>query len=297
MIRRSLVCLALLAGLGRCQVLSSSYGSINSTWHLGQFDTSSWNRPFEPFQISGPIHYVGTSELAAYLIVTPQGHVLIDGGLPESAPLIEGAIRQLGFKVGDVKVLLTTQAHFDHVGSLAALQKASGGTVMVMDGDAALVEAGGKGDYLFGDRVLFPPAHVDRVLKDGDTVALGGINLTALLTPGHTKGCTTWTTEIADGGRTLKVLFAGSTSVNEGTALPSMPTYPTVGADYERAFRVQAALAPDIWLAAHAGQFGLLAKREKQMAGGSNPFIDPGGWKRSVETRRAAHAALLGASR
>lgn len=258
-----------------------------------QFDTSTWNLPFEPFAVAGPVHYVGTSELAAYLIVTPQGHVLIDGGLPESAPLIERSIRQLGFKVEDVEVLLTTQAHFDHVGSLAALQKASGGKVMVMEGDAALVQAGGKGDYLFGDRLPFPAVKVDRVLKDGDTVTLGGITLKAALTPGHTKGCTTWTTAIAEGGRTLNVLFAGSTGVNPGTVLPSMPTYPTIGADYDRAFRVQASLSPDIWLAAHASLFGLADKREKQKAGGPNPFIDPEGWKQSVENRRKAHAALL----
>jgi len=256
-----------------------------------QFDSSSWNQPFAPFTIAGPIHYVGTSELGVYLITTSAGHILIDGGLPESAPLIERSIRQLGFKVEDIKVLLTTQAHFDHVGSLAALQKASGGTVMVMHGDAALVEAGGRGDYLFGDSQPFPPTKVGRVLRDGDTVTLGGITLTAVLTPGHTKGCTTWTTSIAEGGRTLSVLFAGSTGVNPGTVLPSMPTYPTIGEDYERAFRIQAGLTPDIWLAAHASLFGLVDKRERQKAGGPNPFIDPDGWKESVETRRKAHGA------
>jgi metallo-beta-lactamase class B len=262
-----------------------------------QIDTSTWNLPHEPFRIAGPIHYVGTAELAAYLIQTPQGHVLIDGGLPESAPLIEQSIRRLGLKVEDVEILLTTQAHFDHVGSLAALKRASGGTVMVMAGDAALVEAGGKGDFLFGDTLPFPAVTVDRVLQDGDTVSLGGISLKARLTPGHTKGCTTWTTEIVEGGRRLSVVFAGSTSVNPGTVLPSMPSYPSVGADYARAFAVQASLRPDIWLAAHAGQFGLVEKRAKQRAGGANPFIDPAGWAASVESRRAAHAKLPGASR
>lgn len=150
-------------------VFLSSMAVLAAVPAARQFDTSTWNLPFEPFAVAGPVHYVGTSELAAYLIVTPQGHVLIDGGLPESAPLIERSIRQLGFKVEDVEVLLTTQAHFDHVGSLAALQKASGGKVMVMEGDAALVQAGGKGDYLFGDRLPFPAVKVDRVLKDGDT--------------------------------------------------------------------------------------------------------------------------------
>jgi metallo-beta-lactamase class B len=273
----------------RCVVFMTLTVALTAGPAARQFDASSWNRPFEPFTIAGPIHYVGTSELAAFLITTPAGHALIDGGLPESAPLIERSIRQLGFKVEDVELLLTTQAHFDHVGSLAALQKASGGKVMVMAGDAALVEAGGKGDYLFGDSQQFPAVKVDRVLQDGDIVNLGGITLKAVLTPGHTKGCTTWTTEIADGGRTLKVAFAGSTGVNPGTVLPSMPTYPTIGADFDRAFKAQAALTPDIWLAAHASLFGLAEKRANQKTGGPNPFIDPDGWKRSVETRRQAH--------
>jgi metallo-beta-lactamase class B len=278
--------------LRRSFLLSSLTVALAAAPVAGQFDTSSWNRPYPPFTVAGPVHYVGTSELGAYLITTPAGHVLIDGGLPESAPLIERSIRDLGFKIDAVEVLLITQAHFDHVGSLAALQKASGGKVMVMTGDAALVEAGGKGDFLFGDGQLFPKVKVDRVLQDGDTVTLGGITLKAVLTPGHTKGCTTWTTEIADAGRRYKVLFAGSTGVNPGTVLPSMPTYPAIGADYDRAFRAQAALTPDIWLAAHASLFGLADKREKQKAGGPNPFIDPDGWKQSVESRRAAHAEL-----
>jgi metallo-beta-lactamase class B len=251
-----------------------------------------WNRPFEAFRIAGPIHYVGTEDLAAYLITTPQGHILIDGALPEGAPLIEQSIRAVGFKVEDVKVLLTTQAHFDHVGSLAALQKASGGQVMAMAGDAELLPAGGKGDYLFGDGSPFPPVKVDRVLKHGDTVTLGGVTLRALHTPGHTKGSTTWQMAIVDEGRPLSVVFPASTSVNPGTVLPSMPTYPNVGDDYEKTFTMQAALAPDIWLGAHGSCFGLKDKRARQKAGEVNPFIDPQGWKTSVARRHAAHKAL-----
>jgi len=284
MLRAAILALLVTAGVTTQQPPPSS----------SAIDTSNWNVPFPPFKVAGPIYYVGTAELAAYLVTTPQGHILIDGGLPESAPLIAEAIGKAGFKVEDVEVLLTTQAHFDHVGSLAALQKMSGGKVMVMTGDAALVEAGGKGDYLFGDKLLFPPAKVDRVLKDGDTVVLGGVTLKAMHTPGHTKGCTTWTTTIRDGGKDLLVVFPGSTSVNAGTVLPSMPTYPTVGADYDRTFAIQAALSPDIWLGAHASFFGLAEKRERQKAGGPNPFIDPEGWKTSVATRRANHETLKG---
>lgn len=250
---------------------------------------ANWNTPFPPFRIAGPLHYVGTAELAAFLIETPDGHVLIDGGLPEGVPVIAEAIAAAGFDVDDIEILLTTQAHFDHVGSLAGLQKLSGGKVMVMKGDAELVESGGRGDYLFGDTATFPAVRVDRVLKDGDTVTLGGITLTALHTPGHTKGSTTWTTTIVADGRPLSVVFPASTSVNPGTTLPSMPSYPEVGADYLRTFDRQASLSPDIWLGGHGSFFGLADKRARQLAGEPNPFIDPEGWPRSVASRRAAH--------
>ena len=255
---------------------------------------SDWNRPFPPFKVAGPIHYVGTADLAVFLVTTPEGHILIDGALPEGAPLIVDSMKKLGFRIEDVEVLLTTQAHFDHVGSLAELEKRSGGKVMAMAGDAELIEGGGKGDYLFGDKAQFPPAPVSRVLKDGDTVTLGGITLKALHTPGHTKGSTTWTTTIDDGGRTLSVVFPASTSVNPGTMLPSMPSYPAVGADYRRTFEIQAALRPDIWLGGHGSFFGLADKRARQEAGEPNPFIDPEGWRRSVATRRANHEKLPG---
>jgi metallo-beta-lactamase class B len=258
------------------------------------FDTASWNQPFEPFRVVGPVHYVGTNELCAYLIATPEGHILIDGGLPESAPLIQHSIAALGFKAGDIKVFLTTQAHADHVGSLAALRRGTNAQVMVMAGDAELVENGGKTDYLFGDRLLFAPVHVDRVLQDGDTVSLGGVTLTAHLTPGHTKGSTTWTTTVSEGGKPLSVLFAGSTAVNQGTRLDGMPTYPNVRADFERAFAVQASLSPDVWLGSHSSVFGLEDKRERQKKGEANPFIDPEGWKESVARRKAVFDRLVG---
>ena len=253
---------------------------------------SEWNTPFEAFQAAGPIYYVGTADLAAFLITTPQGHILIDGALPEGAVLIEQGIRALGFKVTDVKILLNTQAHYDHVGSLSAMQKASGGQVMVMEGDAELIASGGKGDYLFGDRYPFPATKVDRVLKHGDTVSLGGLTLRALHTPGHTKGSTTWQTAIVDDGRPLTVIFSASTSVNPGTELPTMATYPTVGADYEKTFRMLSELRPDVWFGGHGSFFGLKDKRARQKAGEVNPFVDPAGWKASVDRRWAAHKAL-----
>jgi metallo-beta-lactamase class B len=247
-----------------------------------------WNQPVTPFRIIGNIHYVGTNELAAYLLTTSAGHILIDGGLPESAPLIEQSIRTLGFKVEDVKILLTTQAHFDHVGSMAALAKASGGQVMVMVGDQEIVEHGGKGDYLFGDTATFPPTKVTRVLRDGAPVSLGGTTLTALATPGHTRGCTTFTTTVEEGGRPLLVVFPGSTSVNPGTRLLRDESYPGIKADYEKTFQTLASLKADVFLGAHTGFFDLAGKRERLDRGEKpNPFIDPAGYKEWLARTKA----------
>ena len=243
-----------------------------------------WNRPYEPFRVIGSIYYVGTGELGTYLIATPAGHVLIDGGLPQSTPVIEAAIEKAGFKVSDIRILLTTQAHFDHVGTLAALAARSHGQVMVMEGDADLVEHGGHGDYLFGDKSPFDPVKVSRVLKDGERVTLGDQVLVAHRTPGHTKGCTTWTTTVRDNGLSYAVVFAGSTTVNPGTRLVHDPSYPGIRADYERSFRVLGAMHPDVFLGAHAGFFDLDGKRQRQIAGATpNPFIDPKGFAEMVQ--------------
>jgi metallo-beta-lactamase class B len=160
-----------------------------------------WNRPFEPFRIIGNVHYVGTNELGAYLITSKEGHALIDGGFAETAPLILASIRALGFDPKDVKMLLTTQAHMDHVGSMAGLKAATGAQTVIMEQDAAVMERGGQRDFTFGDSFTFPPVRVDRRLKDGAMVRVGDTTLTARLTAGHTQGCTTWTMTADDGGR------------------------------------------------------------------------------------------------
>jgi metallo-beta-lactamase class B len=243
-----------------------------------------WNKPVEPFRIIGSIYYVGTNELGAYLVKTPEGAILLDGGLPESAPLIAHSIEAIGVPLISVKILLTTQAHYDHVGSLAELAQKTGGRIMVMAGDAELVEKGGHGDYLFGDTMPFPPAKVGEVLHDGSTVTLGGTTLVAHLTPGHTKGCTTWSTTVREDGLTYSVVFPGSGSVNPGTRLVKDPSYPGIRADYEKTFRVLSAMHPDVFLGAHAGFFGLDDKRAALVAGKTpNPFIDPAGFQALVK--------------
>jgi metallo-beta-lactamase class B len=253
-------------------------------------DTASWNKPSPPLRIAGPVHFVGTAELAAFLVTTPAGHVLIDGGLPESAPLIEQSIRTLGFDPRQIRVLLITQAHYDHVGSLAHFQRLGGARVEVMDGDVSLIESGGRTDYLFGqnERYYFAPVKVDRSLRDGDTVVLGGVTLTARKTPGHTPGSTTWLTQVEEGGRSLTVVFSASTSINPGTRLVDRPSYPGIADDYARSFAVLESLRPDVFLGGHTGFFKLEEKRARLGQGGQNPFVDPEGFRAYVAERKKA---------
>ena len=285
-----------LTAWARAALATVAFFALAGSWASGQTDEErpEWNQPAPPFRILGNIHYVGTNELAAYLLTTPEGHILIDGGLPESAPLIEASIRKLGFKVEDVKILLTTQAHFDHVGSLAALAKDSGGQVMVMVGDQEIVEQGGKGDYLFGDKPSFPATQVARVLRDGTPVTLGGTTLKAIATPGHTRGCTTFTTSVEEDGRPLLVVFPGSTSVNPGTRLVKHESYPGIKADYEQTFATLSSLAPDVFLGAHTGFFDLAGKRERLLKGEKpNPFIDPAGYKKWIQEMKSRFDKLV----
>ena len=217
---------------------------------IGAQDTG--NAPVEPFRIAGNLYYVGTTDLGSYLVTTPAGHILIDGGFAATAPLIEASIARLGFKVADVTVLLNTQGHADHAGGFAALKQATGARLMVSDKDADAIERGGARDFSLGDTMTFPPATVDRRLKDGDTVALGGTILTAHLTPGHTQGCTTWTFDVRDAARLLRVVDLCGLSILSGTRVSGMPGYPEIAADYERTFATLRALPVDVFIGAHA---------------------------------------------
>src|SRR6266404_70737 len=193
-----------------------------------------WTEPFPPFRIAGNLYYVGSKGLASYLITTPQGHILINSDLEESVPLIRASVEKLGFKFGDIRVLLISHAHWDHDGGSAAIKRLTGATYMVMDADVPVVESGGKTDFQYGSQPpsLYPPTKVDRVLHDGDVVKLGGVTLVAHLTPGHTKGCTTWTMRVEDGGKTYDVVIVGSPNVNAGYRLVNNSLYPQIAQDY-----------------------------------------------------------------
>jgi metallo-beta-lactamase class B len=237
-----------------------------------------WHRAIPGFKIAGNLYYVGTADLAVYLIATPQGNILINSDFPEDVPTIRKSIEQLGFKYADTKILLSSHAHGDHDAATSIVQKETGARVMVMDGDVAEVESTRSGR---------PGAHVDRVLHDGDTVMLGGSTLTAHLTPGHTKGCTTWTMQVNDGGRRLNAVIIGSPNVNAGTVLVGNKNYPQIAEDFMKTFKVLKSLPVDLFLGAHGAYFGMLAKYDRLKTGGANPFIDPAGYKAYVEEREA----------
>ncbi|MEO7271565.1 MAG: subclass B3 metallo-beta-lactamase [Vicinamibacterales bacterium] len=254
---------------------------------------SPWTERIAPYTVMGNIHYVGTLDLSSFLITSPQGHVLIDTGVEANADAILANIKTLGFDVKDIRVMLTTQAHYDHVAAFARLKQASGARVLVSVADAPLVEGGGKDDYLFGAQYNFPPTKVDATIRDGEVVKVGPIALTAHLTPGHTKGDTTWTMAVADsGGKTRHVVFLGSTSVNPGTLLVNNPKYPGIAADYQRAFEVEKGLTCEVFLAAHGSQFGGPAK-SAAAAKGDAVFIDPEGCRAAIERSEKAFLAEL----
>jgi len=254
-----------------------------STCHAVPAD---WTTPLTPFKISGNLYYVGSRDLAAFLVATPQGNILINSNLESSPPQIRAAVEQLGFQWADVKILLTSQVHYDHVAGAAQILRETHARHMVMDGDVSAMQSGGATDF---DPTLprFPPAKVDRTLHDGDTVQLGGTTLTAHKTAGHTQGCTTWTLQTHEGPRTLNVVIVGGWAANPDVRLISKPghpaSYPTIAADFDRTFKTLAALPCDIFLGAHGNYFNMLPKLTQAN------WIDPQGYQKAVADHKAAY--------
>ena len=242
---------------------------------------SGWTDPFPAHRIVGPVYYVGTADLACYLVTSPSGHILINTGLAESGPMIRKSIEDLGFKITDIKILLTNQAHFDHVAAFPEIKKASGARFFATEGDKAVLEDGGRSDFLLGESSRFTPIKVDRVLKDDETISLGDLKLRVHLTPGHTKGSVTYSMMVRENGRNYDVVFANMPSVI-GAPLLENKKYPGIAADFAKSFRVQKALACDVFLAAHASHYDL--PKKYKLGYNPNAFVDPEGYKAAIVT-------------
>jgi metallo-beta-lactamase class B len=247
--------------------------------------------PFPAFRIVDNLYYVGSKESAVYLVTTSQGHILINSNVEAGVPLIRTSVESLGFKFSDIKILLISHAHWDHNGGAATIKKLTGAKYMVMEGDVPVVESGGKSDFHYGTDpdALYPPTTVDRVLRDGDEVKLGSAVLTARLTPGHTRGCTTWTMKVKDGSKTRNVVIIGSPNVNPGYKLVNNDVYPKMAQDFERTFTVLKSLPVDYFLGAHGSYFDMEKKYARANTGATtNVFIDPEGYKNFVADREQA---------
>jgi metallo-beta-lactamase class B len=259
---------------------------VLATVALGQSDpvSRSWNQPVEPFRIAGNLYYVGASDITSFLIATPKGHIVLDGGFVETVPMILANIRKLGFDPKDVKILLNSHAHVDHAGGLAELKRATGAKLYASRGDIPQLARGGLDDPQFGDKYPFPPVHADRIVEDGQRVTLGGTTLVAHLTPGHTPGCTTWTMRAAG----KNVVFVGSPTA-PGYRLTNNPRYPNAVQDYRKQFATLKSLGCNVFLGSHGNFFGLadMIAGKKKFAGCDEYHAFVAGVERRFEERVA----------
>lgn len=253
---------------------------------------SNWHEPFPAHRVVGNVYYVGSKDLATFLITTPEGHILINSGFERTVPLIQRSMESLGFKLTDVKILLASHAHSDHVAGHALLQKLTGAKVYVMRGDDEVIASGGKGQYLYTtDR--WEPCRVDRVLEDREEVKLGGVTLVARRTPGHTRGCTTWTWRAADGGKQYDIVVIGSPNVNPGFQLINNQDYPEIAADFARTFEVLKSLPCDVFLGAHGSYYGMVERYDLLTKGQADVFVNPEGYKKYVAQKEQAFRQAL----
>lgn len=235
----------------------------------------------EAYKVIGNIYYVGSTDISSHVISTPAGLILLDTGTAAMVPVIRGNVEKLGFRLQDIKIILSSHAHFDHVEGHAEMQALTGAEVMAVGEDATAIASGVDNSALGAQG--WKPVKVNRILKHGDSVSLGGVTMQAHLTPGHTKGCTTWTMTVQDGGRAYLVVFVGGISINEGVKLLKNARHPGIVDDYARTFRLLKELNADVFLAQHPNIYGMADKLQRQKAGGSpNPFIDPQGYQRVI---------------
>lgn len=245
---------------------------------------------YPPVRIVGNLYYVGTRDLASYLIATDAGHILINSGYASSVPIIRDNIEALGFNFEDIQIISTAHAHNDHVGGLGEIKRLTGAETHMHVADIPILVSGGDDDYRYpsGRGVLFEPIEVDRPLHDGDTIELGGSTLTVHLHAGHTKGAISFSLAIEENGTNYDVLIANMGTVNDSVNLTYMPGYPEIVDDYEKTFAAQKAMSPDIWVASHAGQFDMHDKYQPGMEYSPDNFFDPDGWHRKVAEYEAA---------
>ena len=256
-----------------------------------------WAKPFPGHRVIGNLYAVGTYDLASFLITSQDGHILINTGLEDSTSLIRENIESLGFRLEDVRILLTTQAHWDHTAALADIKAVADAEMWATAGDAPVLEDGGFSDPHFGGRESFAPVKVDRILTDAEVIELGETRLTVLETPGHTVGSSSYTMTVREAGRDYAVVIANMGSINAGKRLVVEPTYPGVAEDFAETFRRQKLLPVDVWVASHGSQYGLHEKYKAGQPYDPDTFVDPAGFLAEVERLERVYLEQVAAER
>lgn len=291
---RSVLKTALFISASLCGILCISL-PCSAQVNEPDFHNPSWSQPYKPFRIAGNLYYVGTYELASYLITTPAGHILVNTGLAASADIISRNIEALGFKASDIKILLTNQAHFDHMGGMAAIQKMSDAQMMADEGDVAVIQDGGSSDYVLGGNgIMFQPLKVDRVLHNGDEITLGDMKLEVLHHPGHTRGSCSYLFTVKDDKRSYKVLLANMPKMLDDVNPAGMPGYPNVGKDFEYTYAAMPRVKFDLWLAPHASQFHLHDKHKEGDPYNPSAFKDRKGYLATIKQLHEEYLAKAG---
>lgn len=247
-----------------------------------------WDEPEEPVKIVGPLHFVGTKGLGAFLFTTSEGHILMNTGMPASGPMMVDSIRKLGFRPEDIKMMINGHAHIDHAGAFAFFKQQFGAQLAVMKDDVSAMESGDRDDFKYANDFVYPPVKVDRILRDGETIRMGDVLLTAYHTPGHTRGATTWVANLFVDGKAYVVAFPDGAGFNPGYRVAKNPSYPGITEDYRRTHHVLEMLKPDIWLAQHNEYYDLEGKRKRAQTEGVNAWVDPEGYRRWVAGKKRA---------
>lgn len=275
-------------------ILSASLFSFAQQLTEPEHTPAEWFASFPPFRIAGNLYYVGTADLACYLITTPKGNILINTGLAASAAMLKANMEALGFKLKDTKILLTTQAHYDHMGAMAKIKQLTGAQLMVDERDKEVAEDGGRSDYaLGGNHSTYQPVAVDRILYNGDVVQLGGMKLVLLNHPGHTKGSCSFVFEVKDKERSYKVLIANMPTIVTDHKFSEVTAYPEIAKDYAYTLSVMKKLTFDIWLSSHASQFNLHSKYKPGNGYRPAAFIDRKGYDKAINELQLAYDQRL----
>jgi metallo-beta-lactamase class B len=263
-----------------------SLGSGGTSAQQAQTEAD-WNAPFPAHRVIDNVYFVGTAQLGSFLITTPGGHILVNSDFESTVPSIRKSVEELGFEFGDIEILIGSHAHRDHMEADALVKELTGATVMAMEQDVPALRAmqpGGK------------PHPIDRVLRDGDEVKLGGVTLTAHLTPGHTKGCTSWGLDVRENGNTYRALIVCSFGVNDNYTLVNNRDHPEIASDYVATFAKARALPVDVFLGSHGFFYGMPEKYEaskKRKDGEPNPFVDRAGYLSHIATQEQRFTTML----